>query len=288
MPEGAQRAAIVIEGGGMRGVFSAGVLDCFLDHGHDPFELYLGVSAGACNLSSHLAGQRGRNLRIYTGLMCDPALFSLRRFALGGSYMDLDGLWRAFQREDPLDLAAAVRATHGRGRRFLAVCTSAATGAPRYLEPEEQSWYLALKASSTIPPLCRPAPVVDGEPLVDGGVADALPVLAAVQRGARRVLVVRSRPVSYRKRELLEPAVLSLAFGRAPALRRAVLGRSRAYQRSLELIAHPPAGITVEQLAPPRPLRSSRTTQDRAALLADYELGVEVARAYLLRGALGA
>ena len=101
-------------------------------------------------------------------------------------------------------------------------------------------------------------------------------------------LVVRSRPVSYRKRELLEPAVLSLAFGRAPALRRAVLGRSRAYQRSLELIAHPPAGITVEQLAPPRPLRSSRTTQDRAALLADYELGVEVARAYLLRGALGA
>ena len=105
----------------MRGVFSAGVLDAFLTAKFDPFDLYIGVSAGACNLSSHVAGQYQRNLRMYTGPMRTRNFMSLGRFLLGGHFMNLDYLWDYCAREDPLDVAACARNT--RDKEFLAACT---------------------------------------------------------------------------------------------------------------------------------------------------------------------
>src|SRR5512135_324999 len=97
------KRALVVEGGGMRGIFSAGVLDAFLEQDFDPFDIYIGVSAGACNLSSQVAGQYRRNFRIYTNQMVRPEFISVGKFLRGGHYMDLDWLWETFQRVDPLD-----------------------------------------------------------------------------------------------------------------------------------------------------------------------------------------
>src|SRR3954470_7287265 len=113
-------SAIVVEGGAMRGIFAAGVLDVFHEQGFDPFDLAVGSSAGACNLSSHLAGQHGRNRRCYLTQMRRREFADIRRFFRGGHWLDIDYLWHAFGREDPLDVMAA--ASH---RTQLVVGTTA-------------------------------------------------------------------------------------------------------------------------------------------------------------------
>lgn len=271
MPE-RMRTALVVEGGAMRGIFSAGVLDAFEDAGFDPFELYVGVSAGACNLSSFVAGQRGRNRRIYTRLMARPEFMRLGRFLRGGHFMDLDWLWEAFGREDPLDVAAAARAVERKA--FVAVCTSVETGVPRYLEPTARDWLVVLKASSAIPLLYRGFIELDGELLADGGASDPLPAAEAWRRGARRIVVVRSRPEGYAKREGVEQLAAGLFLRRRPGLLRAIRRTAAAYAESAVWMDAPPEGVEVRQIAPPAAMKTGRTTRDLELLQADYESGL--------------
>jgi predicted patatin/cPLA2 family phospholipase len=278
------KSALVVEGGGMRGIFAAGVLDEFLAQKYDPFDLYLGVSAGACNLSSQVAGQAGRNRRVYTQIMSRPPFFSFKKFLLGGHYMDLDWFWETFTREDPLDYEAAAR--HCATREFVVGCTSVETGRPVYLVPTRDTWSAALKMSCALPILYRTPLCHNGERLVDGGVSDAIPVEEAVRRGATRLVVIRSRPAHYVKKEGIEDRAIALAFLRHAAFRQAVSARAANYQRAVDFIAHPPPGVEIVSIAPAQPLQTTRTSRDRVALEADYQLGRELGRRYLADGRL--
>jgi predicted patatin/cPLA2 family phospholipase len=274
-------SALIVEGGGMRGIFSAGVLDAFLELGFDPFQIYIGVSAGACNLSSQVAGQYRRNFRIYTNQMVRPEFISARKFLGGGHYMDLDWLWDAFQREDPLDVVAAEKAT--REKAFLIVCTSVRTGRPVYLQPRADTWLDYIKASSSVPLFYRGGCHVDGEWLMDGGVADPLPVQEAIRRGAREIVVIRSRPLGYVKSPGLESRVTSFLFRRHAELGRAIRMQAQVYRSAVSLIENPPDGIAIHHIAPARPLRTRRTSQNLDDLKADYELGHELGREAVLQ-----
>jgi len=271
------RTALVVEGGGMRGVFTAGVLDAFLEAGFDPFDLYLGVSSGACNLASHLAGQRRRNVRIYTGIMARPEFLSFAKFVRGGNWMDLDYLWRAIDEEDPLDIPAIFRREK---HDFIAVGTSAATGEPLYLRPRADDCSDVLKGSSALPFLYRGSVEVGGERVIDGGIADPLPAAEAFRLGARRIVVVRTRTASYRKKRGLEHSLSAFALRGLPALSRAVKAQPAAYGRCVDFLESPPHGIEIFQIAPEAPLATSRTTQRIETLLADYELGVKLGKAF--------
>jgi predicted patatin/cPLA2 family phospholipase len=275
------KTALVVEGGGMRGIFSAGVLDAFTEKRFDPFDLYLGVSSGACNLSSFVAGQHTRNYRIYTRQMRRPGFMSLARFVRGGHYMDLDWLWEAFGREDPLDVASASRNT--REKEFVIVCTAVATGEPAYLIPTQETWLDCLKASSSIPLLYRGFTHIDSVPMTDGGVADPLPAAEACRRGAATIVVIRSRPAGRGKNNGMGSLLTSLAYRRYPNLRDAIRNIPRVYARSLEFISNPPDGIQVTQLAPPEIMKTGRTTQDLACLQFDYKLGLAAGRDFIAR-----
>jgi predicted patatin/cPLA2 family phospholipase len=270
---------LVVEGGGMRGVFSAGVLDAFLEAGFDPFGLYVGTSAGACNLSSHVAGQLRRNYRLYTGPMRTGKFMSLGRFLRGGHFMDLDWLWNYCDREDPLDVAACARNT--RDREFVAVCTSVETGRPVYLRPGEENWNAVLKASSAMPVLYKTPLVVDSQRLVDGGVADAVPVEEAHRRGATRIVVVRSQTADYVKKGGMEAWITGLLSRKHPRLRETMRHKAETYLRSWEFIENPPGDTEVVQIAPRRALRSGRTTRHLGSLQEDYELGKSQGRDFL-------
>ena len=96
--------ALVVEGGALRGVFSTGILDGFLESRFNPFDFYLGVSSGASNLAAYLAEMIGRNKRIYTDYSLRPEFIDPVRFLRGGHLMDLDWLWDTTIREIRLDL----------------------------------------------------------------------------------------------------------------------------------------------------------------------------------------
>lgn len=264
-------AAIVVEGGAMRGIFAAGVLDVFLERGWNPFDLAIGASAGACNLASHLAGQHERNKRCYLTQMRRDAFADGRRFLRGGHWLDVDYLWDAFAREDPLDAAAAARSR----TRLVVAATSVRHGTPRFFEPSADELIEALRASSAVPVLFRRFVAFRGELLADGGVGAPVPVDEAHRRGARRILVIRSRPAWFGGPSRVECRLAATVLREHPGLARAFLAYRAAYRRSLAFLRKPPAGVEVVHVAPARHLRTGRLTRDEDALTADYALGRE-------------
>jgi predicted patatin/cPLA2 family phospholipase len=270
------RTAIVVEGGAMRGIFSAGVLDGLLDLGLPPFDLAIGTSAGACNLASFVAGQHGRNLRCYTNIMARSELFSVRRALRGGHYMDLDWLWDQFAAEEPLDEAAIERAH----TQLVSVATCARTGSPVYLTASGSRIHHDLKAGCALPLLYR-GPVALGDThVIDGGLVDPIPAQEAHRRGARRLLVIRSRPSATVKRNHALSKPLSALLFRSPIVSRATFETALRYQEAIKFVHAPPSDTRVLEVAPTKPLQTKRTTQAVASLQADYALGREIARQY--------
>jgi predicted patatin/cPLA2 family phospholipase len=256
----------------MRGIFSAGVLDVFLENGFDPFDLVIGVSAGACNLASHVAGQHGRNRRCYFDLMTQRSFIDMRRFVLGRSAVDLDWLWAALAERDPLDVAAIGAS----GKEFIVVATSGDTGRAVYLRPSPAEMFDVLKGSCALPVLYRRTVTFEGERLVDGGVSDPIPAEEAYRRGARRIMVVRSRPADYIKTDGWGTSVSSLLLRGTPVVSEAVRRTAQHYERAVAFLREPPPGCQIVHVAPKTALATRRTTQDRAALERDYALGREL------------
>jgi predicted patatin/cPLA2 family phospholipase len=266
--------ALVVEGGAMRGIFAAGVLDVFLEQRFRPFDLALGVSVGASNILSYLAGQQGRARRCFLNQMTRPEFIDPWRLLRGGQWMDLDWLWEAITRDDPLDCAAAVAS----GVDYALVATCARTGEPRYLAPPAEQMLDALKASCALPVLYRRKIHVGGDPLVDGGISDPLPVREAYRRGARTIVVVRSRAADFVKKDRLVNHIGAWTLRREPAIARACRDAARAYREAVSFLAAPPDDCAVVHVAPATALATSRTSRDRAALERDYALGRALGR----------
>lgn len=183
------KTAIIDPGGGMKGAFSAGVTDAFLDAGID-FDFYIGVSAGSANLASYACHQRGRTHAFYLEYAMRPEYMSLRNFIKKGSYFDFDYIFTTLTNsggEYPLDYDAFCRSKSG----FIFVGTNALTGRPVYFDRRSirQDAYDVFKASCSIPWLCRPRPVRN-VPIVDGTLSDPLPVDKALELGAERIVVI--------------------------------------------------------------------------------------------------
>ncbi|MBN1944860.1 MAG: patatin family protein [Bradymonadales bacterium] len=260
----------------MRGVFSAGILDVFLEEGFDPFEMALGTSSGACNLASFFARQHERNIRCYRDIMSRPTTVSFWRYVRGGHLMDLDWLWDRMEEEEPLDQEAV----DAHPARYISVATCALTGKPIYLEPSAPDIMRCLKGSCALPLFYR-GPVRWGEyQMFDGGSSDPIPVRKAYEMGARRILVLRSRPSDTVKTMTVVRRVESLIMTRRhPALARAMRTTAvSAYKEAVTMAQDPPDGCVVVQLAPPSELRTPLYTRDIDCLQADYEMGRQLAK----------
>ncbi len=267
-----KKTALVLEGGAMRGVFSAGVLHAFGRENFDPFRLYIGVSAGACNLASHLAGQNTRNFDIIKKYTATRNCISLKKFLAGGHLVDLDWLWEITIREYRLDLK---KIFSQREREYIVVATSMKTGEPLYLEPDEESLEHCLKVSSSLPVAYRNILRIKDEPASDGGIADSLPVREAWRRGAERIVVIRTRRSGYVKQTGAVDRIYSWLFREYPQFRKAILKRAENYMKSVEFIRNPPPGIEIIEIAPPGGFDTGRLTTDINILESGYRLGIE-------------
>ncbi|HEH9402583.1 TPA: patatin family protein [Aeromonas bestiarum] len=272
-----RQTALVVEGGAMRGIFAAGVLDAFLAQGRTVFDHCIGVSAGAVNLAAFLAGQRGRNHSVITDYSCRPEFISLARFVRGGHWLDLDWLWAITIRECRLDLA-----------RFAAnpvpltvVATRVSDGQAAYLKGNAAELEQQIKASCSVPLVYRDFVRIGGEAMTDGGVADSIPVRHAYEQGAREITVVLSRPLGYRKRAPRLPALHRYLLRETPALARASLSRHQSYNDAIDFIRQPPADCRIRVIVPPAGFRVGRMTTDRARLEQGYQMGWQAALDYL-------
>lgn len=263
----------------MRGIFAAGALDVFLEQRFFPFDLVLGVSVGASNALSFLAGQHGRTRRCFLDQMSRPEFIDPWRGVRGGHWMDLDWLWDAIEREDPLDRRAAAAC----GIEYALVATSVQTGAARYLTPKADDMLEALKASCALPLLYRKTVTLDGEQFVDGGLSDPIPVREAYRRGARAIVVLRSRAAHFVKNARIANRVGAWAMRRDPGLVKACRNAAAVYRDAVDFMASPPPDCHVIQVAPAAALATGRTSRDRAALERDYGLGRALGREAIIR-----
>jgi predicted patatin/cPLA2 family phospholipase len=278
------KTALVVEGGGMRAFFAAGVLHAFGKGGFDPFDLYIGVSAGACHLASHLAGQNDRNFDVTIRYSMKPEFISLWRFFKGGHLMDLDWMWYQTITHYRLNLKAIDEKLRTQSKEYLIVATSVASGKPLYLRPDEKTLEHYLKVSSSLPILYRNLLDVGNEKATDGGMADSIPVREAYRRGATEITVLRSRPDHYVKKENpIALAVFSRYFRKYPNLVLAFRMRAANYNASVGFIHHPPQGVRITQIAPPPDLDIGRTTKDEARLRAAYETGIARGESFMKR-----
>jgi predicted patatin/cPLA2 family phospholipase len=272
-------SALVVEGGALRGVFSTGLLDGFLEARFNPFDFYIGVSSGASNLAAYLAEMIGRNKRIYMDYSLRPEFISLARFFRGGHLMDLDWLWEITIREIRLDLPLI----YSKGKPFIVVLTDVQTGQALYRVTGAQDLEHSLKASSAMPILYRRFPEVDGRQAADGGLTDALPVDEAIRRGARRIMVVRSRPADYLKRPGPSDLFLRRRLRLYPLLREAVGMRVQRYNESVALVRKPPEGVSIVEICPPDSFRVSRLSRNGLILQEGYEQGRTLAAEAIAR-----
>jgi predicted patatin/cPLA2 family phospholipase len=262
---------LVLEGGGLRGNYTAGVLDAFLDE-RVMFPYVIGVSAGAGMGCSYVSGQKGRNLEILRRFHGDPRYLSFRNLITTGSLFGMDFVFHEIPNSlIPFDWERFVASPI----RFTAVCTDCGTGEAAYFEKEPgiatEDFFTILEASSSMP-YVAPMVAYNGKKYLDGAITDAIPLEKAVSEGFSRNVVVLTNPSGYRKKQEPHPPDGLFYFGRK-RLAEALKMRIRRYNESLLRAEAEEQAGTVIIIRPSQDLNVSRVEKDRGKLERLYELG---------------
>ena len=263
------KTGLVLEGGGLRGVFTCGVLDCFMDNGIR-FPFAVGVSAGACNGLSYMSGQRGRAKASNIDLMDEYHYIGFRYLLTQRCIMDFKLLFEDFpERIIPYDYDAYF----SNPDRFVMVTTNCLSGKAEYLEEKLSSWRVMdiVRASSSLP-FVSPVSYVDGVPMLDGGIVDSIPVEYAMGQGYEKLVVVLTRNKGYRKKDDSMP-LARLFYHRYPELIKALSQRNSVYNKTMELIEKLEDEGRIRVIRPVNPVEVGRMEKDTDKLRALYQEG---------------
>lgn len=262
---------LLLEGGGMRGVFTAGVLDNFLTKGLY-FSYIIGVSAGASNGLSYVSKQKGRSYFSNVKLPKIRPYVGLKSLLKGRGLFDLDFLFYEYpDKYYPFDWDAF----YNSGQRFVMVVSNCQSGEAEYIEEYKDNDRLlkACMASCTLP-FTNPITYLDGKPMLDGGVCDALPIEYLINKGFEKFVIVLTRPKGYRKKEK-KVRLPFFIYRRYPKLREALKSRSARYNKAMDLIDKLEAEGKAIVIRPKAPLMVSRAEKDTTKLDALYKEGLE-------------
>ena len=193
-------AALVLEGGALKGVYTSGVLDVLMEHGIE-FSCVIGVSAGALAGANYIAKNIGHSARSNLMHANDPNYYGLRQLFLKRSVFNFEYL---FNLNDPIDGLYPFNEDELKNtkQRFIICATNVETGKPVYFEGHKdyKSLTQALKASSSIPLLCRPT-VVNGITCLDGCISDPICIKKAIAEGYDKAVLVLTRSAEYIHRQ---------------------------------------------------------------------------------------
>lgn len=275
------KIALVCEGGGQRGIFTAGVLDEFQRAGFNPFDLFIGTSAGAQNLSAFVCGQPGYARRVISRYTTSPHFFNPLRFVRGGHLIDLDWLVDTTAKHKPLLMESAEKLLVN-GKEFLMCACRSDDYSPTYFSPTRENWLSIIKASSAIPGFYRMGVEIDGVSYQDGGISDAIPVEEAYRRGADTIVVIRTVPSAmFYTPQWMKRMEQWLSESSLQQLVRMMQQYESSYHRAQQFIENPPGNLRIFEIYPPKPLASRALGSKLSALNQDYYLGRRCARYFL-------
>lgn len=269
----AEDVGLVLEGGAMRGVFTCGVLDYFMERGIR-FPYVIGVSAGACNGASYVSNQKGRAKFSNIDLLEKYRYVGFRHYLRRRNIMDFDLLFDDFpNRILPFDFDAYSEA----GISFEMVVSNCLTGEAEYMEEyKDHDRLLSILRASSSMPFFSPVTYVDDLPMLDGGVCDSIPVQRCIDKGYSKMVIILTRNKGYRKKT--EGAKLPpFIFRKYPRMREAINNRNEIYNRQLDLVDELERSGRAVVIRPVEPMTINRIENDTEVLNHFYNHGLECA-----------
>lgn len=280
------KTGLVLEGGAMRGMYTAGVLDVLMEENIQT-DGVIGVSAGAVFGCNYKSGQIGRTLRYNLQFCGDKRYGSIHSLIKTGDIYDVEFCYHEIPEEiDPFDNETFVR----NPADFFVVCTDVETGKAVYHKctdcgRDDLKW---MQASASMP-LVSKIVETDGYKLLDGGIADSIPIMWFRRQGYKKNLVILTRPEGYRKKKMKFQGAVNLMLHQYPNLAKAMARRYKVYNKTLDKLEELSKKGEVMVLQPSRLIEVSRLEKDPEKLKALYQLGREDAKRKLeeIRAFLG-
>jgi predicted patatin/cPLA2 family phospholipase len=268
-------SGLVLEGGGMRGVYTAGVLEYFLEK-QLFFPYIIGVSAGACNGASYVSRQFGRNRQVTIDYVKHRDYISYRNLFLKKELFGMDFIFNKIPTElVPFDFETFNSAAE----KFLVGTTDCITGESVYFEKNDitRDILKIMRASSTLP-FMAPAIEHQGKILMDGGIADPIPIKKAQIDGVQKNVVILTKPKGYRKKKSSFSWLPNYVYKEFKGLNRALETRYRLYNETLDYIEELESKNKVYVIRPSRNLKVGRVERNPEKLTQLYEVGYEDAK----------
>lgn len=268
------KGGLVLEGGGMRGVYTAGVLDFFIDKDIF-FENIYGVSAGICHACSYLSKQRNRAYRVMVDYLDDKRYASFYSLVTTGDYFGVKMIYD----EIPNELYPYDKETFEKYKGNLySVVTNMNTGKAEYIKLKDMDKDLIyVRASSSLPLLSRIVKVGDKEYL-DGGIADSIPIKRAMEGGNKKNVVVLTQPKEYRKSKNKLLPVMKIKYKKYPNFVDAMANRHINYNNTLDMIEKEEKNGNVFVIRPSESLNITRLEKNKDKLESLYNLGFNDAK----------
>lgn len=267
---GKNKIGLVLEGGGHRGIYTAGVLDTFAQN-KISFDGVMGVSAGCVHGASFLSGQIGRSIR-YTTKYCDNSNYmGIGSLITTGNFFNEKFCYYDLPETlDPFD-----NDTFDKNQtQFFAVCTDVKTGSAIYhecetLKGEKIKW---LQASASMPLVSKIIKIEDNL-LLDGGIADSIPIKKMQELGFEKNIVILTQEAGYRKNPNSLLPIIKLVYKKYPKLIEAIENRHIIYNQQLEFLEEQEKLGNVIIIRPSEKPTASRTEKDKEKILETYNLG---------------
>lgn len=272
------KKGLVLEGGGLRALFSAGVTDVMMEN-QIKFDGLIGVSAGATFGCNYKSGQIGRALRYNINFKDDPRYMSWRSFLKTGDLVGAEFSYHTLPNE--LDIFD-YETFRQNPMEFHIVCTDAETGEPVYkqlddMNSEELDW---IRASASMPIVSRPVPL-EGKKLLDGGIVNSIPLKHFQELGFERNIVVLTQPKGFFKKRTKLMPLFQLTMRKYPAIIKAMGRRHLMYNEQLQYLAEQERKGNVLLIYPEDVLPIGRTEQNEEKMLRVYQLGRKEAEKHL-------
>ncbi len=278
------KTGFVLEGGAMRGMYTAGVLDVLLKNGISA-DCMVGVSAGALFGVNFLSGQAGRVIRYNKRFNRDKDYMGLLPLLREGNIVSTEYAYDIVPKKlDPFD-DEKYKAS---GVPFYAVVTDVESGEPHYIQVKSAFAQMdVLRASASMPFVSKPVVLDDGRAYLDGGVSDSIPFEWMAKQDCDRLVVVVTRDASYRKKAMSK-RLIHLSYGRKPKFAERLCNRHEAYNNAVEKLNAWEREGKAFVIRPSAPIAIGKMEKDPEKLQGVYDLGVRDAekclqslRAYL-------
>ncbi|KGN01144.1 patatin [Clostridium novyi A str. 4570] len=265
---------LVLEGGGMRGIYTSGVLDFLMEK--DIYTPYvIGVSAGACNASSYVSKQKYRSRDVNLKYINDPRYIGIKNLILEKSIFSIKFLYDEVPNKlEPFDYEEFKKSN----QTFMIVATNCKTGEPEYFEKNQCKDILKVIRASSSLPLVTPIVNLDGEPYLDGGISDSIPIKKAMEDGYTKNIVVLTRTKGYRKEPIKHKRIIKFKYKKYPKLVNKIFNRYKEYNETLDYIEDLEKKGQIIIIRPSEDLKVDRLEKNVDKLEALYNLGYNDAK----------